>query len=130
MSSNQLDEAIDSIISSVSSNFTKKWSQHDHIIPDALCGFTITIDGNWKLTRAKCCFDSIFIRIKEFGKLITGCLKTPNINSYFCKNHHGKDLIFRARKNKKVCFHPNRIQVTRKSINTNYCEFDSISNNK
>jgi len=83
MSSNQLDEAIDSII--VSSNFTKKWSQHDRIIPDALCGFTITIDGNWKLTRAKCCFDSIFIRIKEFGKLITGCRKTPYINSYFVK---------------------------------------------
>ena len=97
-----------------------------------MCGFTITIDGNWKLTRAKCCFDSIFIRIKEFGKLITGCRKTPNINSYFCKNHHGKDLFFRAEKIKKFAFIQIEYKLREKVlilIFVNFTQYLIINNN-
>ena len=62
------------------------------------------------------CFDNIYKRTKEFGKIITGCRNTPNINSYFCKKHQGEDLVFKVENGKTACYHPNQIKITRKCM--------------
>ena len=96
-------------------NFTRKWSKHSHkYLKQAIqCNRTITIDGNWKLYRSKCCYEHILIRSHEFGKIITGCRNSPNINSYFCKKHQNCELVFNAGDNKKKCYNPQKIKLLR-----------------
>lgn len=110
----QIDDCIKEIQFELFPKFVQLWSSHTQKNKCELCNRTIIMHGNWKICRLKCCFEAIYQRTVEFGKLITGCRQTPNINSYFCKNHQGEDLVFNTENGEKVCFHPNQIKITRK----------------
>jgi len=91
-----IDKIIESIKTLIFKLFTNKWSNHGHLDRLDNCSIAIIIDGIWKIARPKCVYDQIAFFSKEFGLIQTGCRKTPNINSYFCKEHAGKDLIFKT----------------------------------
>ena len=91
-----IDLILEKMKPSFSSNFTKKWtskkwhprSHHPH------CNKTITMDGCWKCSRAKCCYDEIYYKTEEFGDLQIGCIETPDRGSYYCKKHVDYELAF------------------------------------
>lgn len=110
---NSIDEAIETIKPVLFEVFVHKWIGHSHSkINDTKCNLTITMDGCWKIARAKCVYDKINFNSDIFGKIRTGCRKTPNINSYFCKDHHGHDLVFKINNGKKICFNPMQIKTS------------------
>ena len=74
------------------SNFTRNWSTHIH--NHSLCNKTLTFDGLWKIHRAKCSYQKGKLKSNEFGKIVTGCINTPNRNSFFCSAHKDKQLFF------------------------------------
>jgi hypothetical protein len=77
--------------------FVAMWAKHKHDVPD--CSFTITIDGCWKIYRAKCAQDIDEIFSKEFGSIVTGCRESPLPGSYFCGAHKDFKLKFFDGKN-------------------------------
>jgi len=110
---NAIDEQIGKLKYKLFTCFVNKWSKHTHAKNCRECNLTVTLDGNWKIKRRKWAYVSVTIKTKEFRKIITGCRAYPCKNSYFCKSHQGKDLIFNGPNSKKVCFTPNRIKITR-----------------
>jgi hypothetical protein len=113
---NAIDQEIAKIKPELFTRFTNKWSQHTHTFYCQNCNRTVTLDGNWKIKRRKCAYDCLCIKTKEFGKIITGCRDYPMKNSYFCRAHKGKELIFKGPDGNKVSFVPARIAITRMSI--------------
>jgi hypothetical protein len=108
-----IDVAIAKIKNTNFANFSKKWSGHKH--DDINCNKTITIDGNWKLYRAKCCFEGVAFNTEEFGPIFIGCPETPAVKSYYCDKHSSQSLALRIGNNIKQ-FRPNKIQISKTSI--------------
>ena len=104
--------------STLSQNFTKKWSDHKHDVK--YCNKTITIDGNWKTSRAKCCYDAVYFKSDEFDDIQLGCEQTPARSSYNCKKHADFELAFNVQQNIKH-YKPNEIKLSR--IGNLICEF-------
>jgi hypothetical protein len=94
-------------------NFVNKWSQHKHDHPH--CNKTITFDGDWKVWRLKCCYENLAYTSKEFGPIWTGCLKTPNRQSYFCLQHQSAELKFNY-EDTVIKLKPADIKPTKKRI--------------
>lgn len=100
--------------------FTKKWSSHK--CSNEWCSYTITFDGNWKISRLKCAYDLIEYP-SEFGDLQIGCPFTPARKSYYCNNteHNKHSLVFKYGFNKKgkaqyIALLPKHIKRTRLGI--------------
>jgi hypothetical protein len=87
--------AIDRILADIKrelfGNFTKKWSKHSHP-SDENCNSAIVIDGLWKCHRAKCAYENVSVNTLEFGKILTGCIQSPEYKSYYCAAHKGYEL--------------------------------------
>ncbi len=92
---------LDLILKTLFKDFVKKWSKHKCSNP--FCSFTITIDGNWKISRIKCACCGFGINSKEFGFIETGCLFTPERKNYYCSipSHSNQNLIFKHGYNEK-----------------------------
>ena len=88
----------------------RKWSAHLHN-DQAKCNLTITLDGLWKTSRTKCCFDELYIKT-DFGDIKIGCPRTPLPHSYYCKEHQDCSLSFDVDGIKKK-FKPSDIVATR-----------------
>ena len=96
--------------------FVKDWSNHNHKKNCKNCSQTMVYDGNWKLSRLKCCFDHVYTETCEFGRIQLGCLATPMRGSYFCKNHQGSKLRFEV-DNEVINVDPATITHTKKGKN-------------
>ena len=88
--------------------FVNKWAKHNHDVSD--CSFTITIDGCWKIYRAKCAQDIDEIVSKEFGNIVTGLSRIASLGSYFCEEHKDFKLKFSDGTN-QVFFRPADIKL-------------------
>lgn len=93
--------------------FIQKWTHHEHHVN--FCNKTITIDGNWKLFRAKCLEEDGDFISREFGSIPTGCRETPSRGSYHCEQHSSSDCKFYVNGH-QLCFNPLTIKPTRLSI--------------
>ena len=95
--SHPLEQVLLRIRGDMLKNFTKKWSAHQHYntdgTPDVDCKASIVLDGLWKLNRSKCCHDNTCLET-DVGDIPTGCIYTPNKNSYFCEQHKNEQLTF------------------------------------
>ena len=72
-----------------------RWSEHTHIKECEQCKTTITFDGCWKIYRAKCSYEFVYWETEEFKPIQIGCQNSPEYNSFFCKEHRGKQLSFK-----------------------------------
>ena len=115
-----IDDGIMLIKNTIATNFTKKWFNHQHAQQTINCSQTITIDGNWKISRPKCCNDNGIYRSPEFGDVRLGCIYTPARGSYNCQQHVDCKLIFDINGRTKE-FLPMMIKTTRLST------FDSLN---
>jgi hypothetical protein len=91
-----LDDILDSVKPTLANLFTQKWSseQNHPRSHSEDCSKTITIDGCWKCTRTKCCYDDVFYKTVEFGDIPVGCTETPLRGSYYCDKHSSHELKF------------------------------------
>ncbi len=89
----KLDEVLDFIHEFIFEIFTRKWSGHK--CNHKFCNYTITFDGNWKISRLKCAYDLIYYQ-SDFGKIQIGCPHTPDRKSYYCgkPEHRNYNLVF------------------------------------
>lgn len=94
--SNPIDEILDIIKPSLLPAFVTKWSDHKHLNSNPLCNFTLTMDGDWKLGRAKCLHGDLYYNSEEFGSIKIGCKNTPDRQSYFCKDHRQYETKFQV----------------------------------
>ena len=76
------------------------------------CNKTITVDGNWKIARAKCLEDEGEFISKEFGSIRTGCRETPARGSYNCQQHRSSDCKVFVN-GQSMCINPNTIKPSR-----------------
>jgi len=101
--------------------FIKKWYKHPpHYINGVLCrcNFTLTADGNWKITRTKCIYGDPRVDFfsTEFGRIPSGCRLTPIKGSYYCASHDNYEIKFRYKGSFKS-INPNLIIPSILSIN-------------
>jgi hypothetical protein len=110
---NQLDKSLETIRSSLSVNFTKKWS-NGHYCKSKDCSKILNVDGIWKLNRLKCLFEDFMLCSEELAPVKIGCVKTPNRNSFYCSEHDIKEPF--------LCFNVNSIKTkfTLSSIKSTY----------
>ena len=54
----------------------------------------MVVDGNYKVARAKCCYDEVYVQTKEFDAIRIGCPNIPERLSYYCLGHKDKELVF------------------------------------
>ncbi len=96
-------------------NFTTKWSKHRHTkvdgADDEKCSAALVMDGLWKINRAKCCYDEVYVAT-DMGDLQTGCIATPGFNSYYCDQHKNEQLIFNL-ETEKIAVKPKDIKLSR-----------------
>ena len=71
---------------------------------------TLTLDGLWKVTRAKSCFEGEYMET-DFGDVKSVCIRTPKPFSYFCQNHQNRVQNFDVN-GKKLEFKPEMIVAT------------------
>ena len=105
-----LDVVLEKLKCTLFKSMVTKWSSHTH---DNLgdCKQTLTFDGLWKTTRAKCCYDDIEAKT-DFGPIPIGCIKSPTKGSYYCKQHQGVGLVFKVDDKKRV-YKPEDIRATK-----------------
>lgn len=107
---NPIDASLTTIKGKLFGNFVKKWSCHTH--KDEHCNKTITLDGNWKISRLKCSYDNVIFSSAEFGEMPLGCVHTPDRKSYYCAQHKSENLVF-FNGEKYLSIQPKNIQWTR-----------------
>jgi hypothetical protein len=121
-----IDMVLDDIMESLFDNFVSKWSKHKCSNPH--CSYTLTFDGNWKISRIKCaCNDGSIV--SDFGEIVTGCKFSPQRKSYYCANsdHSKMNLIFKhgltRDGNPRYLSLPPKLIATTRLSNYNYLKF-------
>ena len=109
-----INSAIAKIMSTLLSQFVKKWSNHTHKNSEKSCNDAVVYDGNWKLSRLKCVYDQVWYKSNEYGEIQIGCPNTPNRNSYYCSLHSNYELSFFVNGVKRKV-KPCEIRISKKS---------------
>jgi hypothetical protein len=73
----------------------------------------VAIDGNHKIHRLTCSHDVIFVYTQETSSLKTGCLNSPLMGSFYCKQH-SKPFLHLKFFDKKLRFTFEQIYCQRK----------------